>query len=245
MLNRIRCKYILNTIMKKMIKDKKCLELIRFNKQYQNLLDISLNDYKTFYNIKIELYLIPKEQLKDGKNIFISTYKKAYTHIFFDNNKDEVDQNYITKNDNINKITIKIEKKAKVLCAMFYYCYCIKEINFLEFWEGTIINAMSMFFGCINLTKINLSNFKADKLAVMDLMFSNCSSLKNLDISCLNITDNSSIIEMFENCSDQLIIKILKQNKNIKKEAFCYASFKKDQHELIEKFNEKFHRYIK
>ena len=34
MLNRIRCKYILNTIMKKMIKDKKCLDLINNIKIY-------------------------------------------------------------------------------------------------------------------------------------------------------------------------------------------------------------------
>ena len=198
--------------------------MLRYNKKIQKRLNITLKDYELFYNIIIELIPISKEELKHEKNKFITTYDENYCHIFFNHDKKEVKQNYITNKDNISKITIKIERRVKVLASMFYFCSCIKEINFIEFKQGIIINTINMFYECQNLKKIDLTKFKTDKIKDMSFMFFNCHKLEQLNISNFNFNENINSKGMFLECSEQLINNIKIQNKNIKNETFYFRT---------------------
>ena len=63
----------------------KYLELIKYNKKIQNKLDISLEDYKEYNQIEIDLRPISNYGSND---IFInvSDNEKQYIHIFLNNN---------------------------------------------------------------------------------------------------------------------------------------------------------------
>ena len=55
----------------------------------------------------------------------------------------------------------------------------------------------------------------------MGCMFKECSSLKELNLNNFNNNNNVTYMnEMFYGCSRELIMKIKKQYKNIKEEAF-------------------------
>ena len=51
-------------------------------------------------------------------------------------------------------------------------------------------------------------------------MFFRCSSLKELNLINFNTNNVTNMKAMFSGCSNELIMKIKKQNKNIKEEAF-------------------------
>ena len=79
-LNNIKSKYILKQILNN-IYIKKSFEIIRYNKNIQNALDISVNDYKNLTDIEIDI--IP---MKHSGGNFINIDKeedKKYFHIYF------------------------------------------------------------------------------------------------------------------------------------------------------------------
>ena len=108
----INSKYIILQIIEN-LSEKTLLKLIRHNKELQHDKNISLNDYKTFMNIEIEL--IPKDNLIGGEIFINYINESSLFHIYFNDNQQEVKENYITKNkNNIKKIKVILEKKIKV-----------------------------------------------------------------------------------------------------------------------------------
>ena len=90
----IKSKYIIQKIFSYLQK-KVSYEIIKYNKKIQNRLDISLKDYKDYYEIysDIELIIIP-----DGKNNgkFINIINKEddpLFHVYFNDSKEEIDKN--------------------------------------------------------------------------------------------------------------------------------------------------------
>ena len=87
-LDNLKSKYILSKILDNLSKNKS-LEIIKYNKKIQNRLNLSIKDYKEFYeHIPIEIELIP---LKNKLGNFISRLNKneeAYFHIFFNDKKE-------------------------------------------------------------------------------------------------------------------------------------------------------------
>ena len=80
MLKDIRCKYIVIKIFENLERSK-LLNIINYNKKYQELMNIKLNDYKNeFLNLKIEI--IPKENIYGE---FINSQLKV--QIYFNDNK--------------------------------------------------------------------------------------------------------------------------------------------------------------
>ena len=107
-------KSVFVNIIKNYLKESKYLSLIKYNKSFQQILNISLENYKTYLSIEIELTL--KEKLKKGKNNFICNNSNniflrkptSYYHIYFDDNKEEIKKNYIKSSDKVNKIKIML-----------------------------------------------------------------------------------------------------------------------------------------
>ena len=85
MLNGLKSNIILSKIFD-YLQEKTFLEIIRYSKKFQKSTKTSINDYKRFHNIKIEL--IPTENFKVG-DIFINFIDdRSFFQIYF-NNSDE------------------------------------------------------------------------------------------------------------------------------------------------------------
>ena len=89
------------------LKKKKYLEILKYNKKLQNRINLSINDYKDysklFSSIEIELKLVEN---KYDKFINIPEQDKELFHIYFDNSKEEIKRNYLYENENVKTIKI-------------------------------------------------------------------------------------------------------------------------------------------
>ena len=194
-LKKIKSKYIVMRIFEN-LKQIKLLDIIHYNKKYQKLMNIKLKDYKNeFLNIEIEV--IPKEN-EFGK--FINFLNKNI-HIYFNDNNEEIKKKEIDKDDKVEKIKIILNHKIKSLSKLFYYCKCIKKINFIKFKRDDIKDMSYMFSGCSSLKELNLSNFNTNNVTNMSNMFSWCLSLKTLNLSNFNTYNITYMVSMFSCCS--------------------------------------------
>ena len=84
----IKNKNILKFIFK-ILKEKNLLKIIKYNKKIQKKLDISLEDYKNFLSIEIEIILFNDNRIKN----FIRIPKNeniSHFHIYFDDRREEI-----------------------------------------------------------------------------------------------------------------------------------------------------------
>ena len=95
--NDIRNSYILQMIFD-IKKKKKSLYIIKYNKNIQNRLNISIKDYKEYSEINspIEIEIIPISGIL-SKYICINQNEEKYFHIYINNSKEEIKRNYIEK----------------------------------------------------------------------------------------------------------------------------------------------------
>ena len=102
-------------------------EIIKYNKNLQNKLNINIDEYKKYSTIGIEL--IPSKN-KYGKFININNNEEEkYFHIYFNNSKKEMIKvkNY---KDVISKIKIIIAHQVTTFEDLFKDCEYIESINF-------------------------------------------------------------------------------------------------------------------
>ena len=124
------------------------LIFIQHNKNLQEKLNISLNDYKKESKIIIELFPINLGK-SNNENIFLNYLKeedKPYYHIYFNDNENEVKKNIFKKEENITKIKIIIDNEIYSLKGLFSNCICIKKIAFIKFSRKNIIDMSYMFY---------------------------------------------------------------------------------------------------
>ena len=197
---KIRSKYIIIKIFNN-IKQSKLLNIINYNKSYQKLMNIKLKDYKNEFS-KIEIEIIPEENIYGRFIKFYNQNIKSNIHIYFnDNNKEEIKRNKVNANDNVTKIKIIIDYKIKSLNRFFQNCKCIKKIKFIKFTNDDIKDMSYMFKGCSSLNELNFSNFNTNNVTDMSGMFQECSSLKELNLSNFNTNNVTDMSGMFYECS--------------------------------------------
>ena len=146
----IKSKYILKQIFIN-IKQLKFLKLIRYNKNIQDKLQITLNDYKYFYKIIIEI--IPKKINYIYSYNFIKITDEndiSRFHIYFNDCKTEIKRCYFTPNDNVSKIKILIDENIKSLKGLFSNCNLNEKINFISFNRNNITDMSFMFDGYLS-----------------------------------------------------------------------------------------------
>ena len=174
-------------------------EIIKYNKNLQNKLNINIDEYKKYSTIGIEL--IPSKN-KYGKFININNQEEEkYFHIYFNNSKEEIGRNYILQNEKINKIKIIIDFQVKSFYKLFSYCDCIESISFINFYRKNINNMSFMFYECKSLKKINFSIYNTINVENMSCMFYECSLLKELDLSNFNTDNVTDMSNMFYQCN--------------------------------------------
>ena len=104
----IKSGYILSKIYNN-IPIKKKLGIVKYNKKIQNRLNLSIKDYKEYYE-EIEIEIIPCKK-KYGEFINIKKNDKLYYHIYFNDNKEEIKNKYKIdyEGDKVTKIKIIID----------------------------------------------------------------------------------------------------------------------------------------
>ena len=176
------------------LKKGKTLNIVKYNKNIKRRINININDYKE-YSEKYSLIEIEIKPFSNKYGKFINNEKEEkYYHICFDNNEEEVKRNYISKDEEIKIIRIKIDYQVKSFEYLFFDCKCIESIYFKKFYRNNINDMNLMFYGCSSLKELNLNNFNTNNVTHMN--------------------------GMFRGCSNDLIMKIKTQYKNIKEEAF-------------------------
>ena len=202
-LENIKSKYISQKLFN-YLHQRRQLKIIKYNKTISKRININTNSFKEGCKLysSIEVEIIPVE-----KNYaeFIHNIKKTeeiFYHIYFNDDKEkQIDRKYITEDDNIKNILIKIDYQVNSFSYLFYNCNNIKSIYFKKFFRNNINNMSYMFSGCSSLEKIDLSNFNTDNVTNMSYMFSRCSSLKNIDLFNFNTNNVTNMGAMFNGCS--------------------------------------------
>ena len=200
--DKIRSKYILKEIYT-ILKSNRLLEIIRYNKNLKNKLNINAKDYiKEYSKIVIEIIPNEKNEKNDYNFINIKNRFKPYFHIFFnDNDNEEITRCSVNQKEKVAKIKIIIDYKIKSLFKLFKDCECIKAMNIIKFNNKNIKNMSYMFSGCSSLKKLNINKFITNKVINMSKMFYGCSSLEELNISSFNTSKVENMSTMFFGCS--------------------------------------------
>ena len=217
-LQSIKSNYFLEKIYDSILR-KKSLDIVRWNKKLQGRLNLRLKDYKEFSEIysSIEIEIIPCNNQYGCPFINIKENEKAFYHIFFNNNKEEIKNKYtIRRKDKTTKITIVIDYQVKSFANLFENCECIKSINFKKFHRINIENMEYMFYGCPLLEEINLLNFKTNSVSNMNNMFNRCKLLKELNLSNFNTSNVEDMGFLFTNCYKLKEIKGIENFNTIK-----------------------------
>ena len=104
------------------------INIIKFNKNIKNRIDVGVKDYKECSEkySSIEIEIIPINN-KYGKFINIKE-EEIYYHIYFNNNEEEIKRNYIKEDEDIKIIRIKIDYQVKSFENLFINCECIEYI---------------------------------------------------------------------------------------------------------------------
>ena len=209
-LENIKSVYFLPKIFE-IMKKRRTLEIIKCNKKLQKLLNISINDYKEYPLIEIELKL---DDNGYGKFINITDEEKEYYHIYFDNSKEEIKRNYTEENEKVNIIKIIIDHQVTSFENLFCLCEGISSINFKKFYRSNITNMKCMFFECKSLKELNLSNFNTDNVNDMSYMFQGCKLLKQLNLNSFNTNNVTNMSWMFCDCDSLVELNISNFNTN-------------------------------
>ena len=137
-LNNIKSDYFLQKICD-YLNRKKSLEIFKYNKNIQKRLNININNYKEYSEIysSIEIELMPIEN-SDGKFINIPENEKKYFHIYFNESKNEINNNILLENNKVSRIKIIIDYQVKSFENLFSYCKCINSISFKKFYRNNI-----------------------------------------------------------------------------------------------------------
>ena len=197
MIRKIKCEYFLKNIID-CVSEKIYLNVLKYNKELQKKLNLSINSYIKFFN-QIVIEVIPKEKRRK-KCPFINRGNKNFYHIFFDEGRQEIKRNYILSKEKVMKIKIIIDMNVKSLTGLFKGCRCLKEIKFIKFNRNDISKMSKMFYKCKSLTNLDITKLKTDNVKSMRYMFADCQSLLALDLSNMK-TDNVTNMEgMFCYC---------------------------------------------
>ena len=135
---------LFNILMKK-----KSLNIIKYNKNIKDRINISIKDYKEYSEIysSIEIEIKPVNN-EYGKFININKENEKYYHIYFNDNKEEIKINYLKENENVEKLKIIIDYPIKSFEELFAYNICIEYIFFKKFYRNNITNMERMFYKC-------------------------------------------------------------------------------------------------
>ena len=180
------------------------LYIYGFKKEfYINKLEITSKNYKDAYeNIEISLKLSDDaEDYKEKENRFIFIHMdlpKDGFEIYLDNKL--TDSQYVTKDNKVSNVLIRIKPKIDTLQNLFQNCTCIKEINIINCVRKDIVNMSYMFYGCSSLRSLDISRLRTNNVTDMSYMLCECSLLKEIKVSNFDTSKVKNMEAMFKSC---------------------------------------------
>ena len=121
-LKNIKSYYIIKAIFD-LMKKNKSLKIMKYNKKLQKILNLSINDYKEYSQIRISIEIeIKIADNKYGKFINRNIKKNNYYLIYFayfDNSTKEIKSSYLRPNEKVKSIKIIINYQVKSLKNYF------------------------------------------------------------------------------------------------------------------------------
>ena len=208
---KIRSIYLLKLIFKRLEK-KKLLDLLKYNNNIKKRINLNIIDYQKYYGL-IDIEIKPANN-KYGKFINIKKEDELYYHIYFNNSKEEIERNYINKDEQVNKIKILIDYQITTFKELFYNCNCIESICFKKFNRNDIYNMNGLFCSCSSLKELNFNNFNTNNVTDMSFMFDGCSSLKELNVSNFDTKNVTDMSFMLSRCSSLKKLNLNNFNTN-------------------------------
>lgn len=219
------------------------LKLCKYNKKLQERIGLSINDYKKYNQIEIELIL------KDDYNIELKKYpdseynkiinrieNKSFYHIYFDEGKEEINRDYLTQYDKVSKIKIILDMEITSLKNLFKDCHYIQEIKVSKFNRINILDMSSMFYNWRG-NKLDISKLKTNNTTNLQNMFYNC-FLEELDVSNFKTDKVINMSGMFECCRDLKKLDLSNFKTDNVKDMSCMFQFCSKLKELdISNFN--------
>ena len=170
----LKSDYFLRKLFYNLLK-KKSLDIIKYNNNIKERMNISIKDYKEYSeiysSIEIEIKPVNDKYGEYGEFININKENEKYYHIYFNDNKEEIKRNYLNENDNVSKFKIIIDYQVKSFEKLFYNCECIEYIYFKKFYRNNIDNMECMFDGCSSLKELNLSNFNKFTIFIINWLY--------------------------------------------------------------------------
>ena len=209
--NNVKSKYILKKIFDNLVEDR-ALNIMRINKALQNKLDIDINTYKEMCKIIIDIY--PKRGIEGKLFNKLENTDESYYHIYFDENKEEVKNNSISKEGKVNKIKLIIDTQVTSLSGLFKDCSYIKKLDIIRLRRRDIKDISSIFEGCNNLEEIIFSIIDTSNITNMSNMFNKCKALKKIDLSKFNTKNVTNMNFIFSNCESLYQLDLSNFNTN-------------------------------
>ena len=192
-----------NPMLKKffdLISIRKLFESIKYNKTLQKKMNLNIDYYKDYLQefSSIELEIEPNEK-KYTSFINIKKEDKKYFHIYFNDNKEEIERTALNGGDKVSKINVVIDYQVNSFKDLFQDCF-IESINFKNFYRNNITDMSFMFSGCSSLKESNFSNFNTNNVTDMSCMFCECSSLIDINLYSFNTNNVTNMSYMFYGC---------------------------------------------
>ena len=216
-LEKIKSDYFLMKLLD-IMKKNRMFEIVKYNKKLQKRLNLSINDYKEYFKeyTSIEIELRVKNRYYEEKFINIPYRNEKHYHIYFDNSSEEINRNYLEKDEKVETIKIIIDNPITSFRRLFYECGFVVSVFFKKFNRKNITDMSDMFrFGIISsIKKLDLSNFKTDNVKNMSGMFNGCSFLEELDLSNFNTNNVTNMSGMFKGCQRLKELNISNFNTN-------------------------------
>ena len=141
----IKTDYFLEKVFN-ILRKKKTLNIVKYNKNIKKRINININDYKEYSEkySSIEIEIKPVSN-RYSEFIKFKEEEEIYYHIYFNNNEEEIKRKYISKDEEIKIIRIKIDYQIKSFEKLFHNCKFIESIYFQKFYRNNINNMNSMF----------------------------------------------------------------------------------------------------
>lgn len=203
MYSNIKSKYILGIIFD-ILQEGKKLEIIRHNKRLQNTFGITLETYKNYKIVEIEIFVGKTYKLDKDIRLYFIKYNERdepYFHIYFDDKPEEVKRNYIKWDEKVKKVKIIIEGRVKSFLELFYQCYYVKGITIIKYNRKDLTKFTHMFYECAELINLDISKLKTLNATNINGMFRECNNLMNLDLSNISTVKVKDMSNLFKLCN--------------------------------------------
>ena len=102
----LKSDYFLQILFNNLMK-KKTLDIIKYNKNIKDRINISIKNYKEYSEIysSIEIEIKPVDNFEYGNFITIfEENENKYYHIYFDDNKEEIKRNYLKEKKKLKQL---------------------------------------------------------------------------------------------------------------------------------------------